>query len=150
MVLTALFTENSVDAIPPPCSPTNCPIPLIFFLKRSWVNSSLAWKTDSWVPETLETVFRSVLFQKCPGGHAPRQLVPLVLARCRAASKKVCLQYFQKYVCYFVCQRGYFLEKTNSRDVLQHSTWLTSLLKRTFWHRYKKRTKAKAINNLPN
>ena len=32
------------------------------------MNSSLAWETDSWVSETLETALLSVLFFKFPGG----------------------------------------------------------------------------------
>ena len=43
------------------------------FLNRIWVNSSLAWETDSWVPETLEIAFLDVLFWKFPGEHASRR-----------------------------------------------------------------------------
>lgn len=53
-------TENSV-AMPPPLSPTICSFSLNI-LKRVSVNSSPAWETDTWFPETLEKTFLSVRF----------------------------------------------------------------------------------------
>ena len=48
---------------PPPHFPTNYPISLkILILMGIWVNSSVAWETDSSVPEKLDTAFLSVLF----------------------------------------------------------------------------------------
>ena len=56
------------------------------------MNSSLAWETDSWVPETLGSSVSECSIKKFPGGHAPRTpryLAPLALARRLAASKNV-------------------------------------------------------------
>ena len=60
-------------------SPFPHPLPFVhflqqfYFLKRIWVNSSLAWETDTCFPETLETTFLSVLFfKKFPRGACPQ------------------------------------------------------------------------------
>ena len=45
----------SLLPFPPPRSPTNCPISLKILLKENLSGSG------SWVPETLETAFLSVL-----------------------------------------------------------------------------------------
>ena len=56
------------------------------------MNSSLAWETDSWVPETVESSVSECSIKKFPGGMFPepsRYLAPLALPRRLAVSKNV-------------------------------------------------------------
>ena len=75
---------------------------ILYFLKRIWVNSSLAWQTDTWFPETLPGNNVSVLFWKFPGEAYPHS--PPTPPRALSAQKvpKIChVRCFQEHVRYF-------------------------------------------------